>query len=270
MTKNATAERDIDAILLQARSDAQRNYRENTPDLLQALERVRQEYLENAPAWNFVLGNLIDENKHLRKSNGRLITTILAVVLAFIIVIALVVIWAFRNGGTQYVPYPVDSKTGVTAGRPLKIGGWVPAGEAEQIRVLKALVPELFAADIHHQTNEDRWSAAQIFLAPTATQDILGYRSQRDGAFDPFAIGASGRYSDIVITRIQPHFTPGVPSLYEIDWDEHYTTLQNRDIGTVHRTGEFTVTSSEVAASIDNPQGVKVTKFHPGLAGVNP
>lgn len=266
----APNERDIDSLLLQAKGDARDTYRGNTAELMSALDRVRQEYVNNAPAWNFVLGNLVDENKHLRSSQRLHRIERLVYVIAFAVAVLVVVLWSFRNGGTRYVPFPVDSKTGATLSNPVRISGWIPASEAEQLRVLRRVIPDLFRADIHHATDESRWADAQVYLSPSGMKDIVQYRSRLNGAYDPFTIGASGRYADVTITRVEPHYVDGGPSLYEVDWSERYTTLDNRDLGTLHRTAEFTVTSSAAAASLDNPQGVQIVHIHWGLAGDTP
>lgn len=277
MTTPSAPERDtdLDGLFEEAVTATNTAYAQNSEDLLHALDAIRDQYKANAPTWNFSQGNLIAENRSLRKRLHLSILGNIVVPVAAILGIALVVFWAYRDGGTRYVPFPVDRHSGKVAGSPIvsiSASGPVsipPAPIGEQIDRVAQVVQDIASADIHHETDVRRWDDAQLFLSSGALKDIENYRSQDHGAFDPFVIGSTGRYCDVKITRIQP--TVGISgNLIDVDWTETYSDQHDHVIGTVARTAEFAVSSSPSFAKFGNPYGVVITSFHPGIVGAQP
>lgn len=225
----------------------------NDKDVALAMARAAQAYAENAPTWNFVQGNLIAENRFLRRAV--LVTNALG---AALILTLIVVMYAVaRTGGTRVWAVPVNHDGAVVA-RAVAVPMTTSPTSGEILSRLKQVTESLFSASIQPSVNRARDDFSVEFLTRQAQQYIVAYRAADKNTRDPAAIARQGYFVDVNVSRIIPEGG----NAYEVDWTERTSDLSGREVSKRQMSAIYSVAVEPRAATPDNPYGVFITSIH--------
>ncbi len=220
-----------------------------------AMAAAAREYAQNAPTWNFVQGNLIAENRFLRKA--------LPATNALWAMVVVVLLFEFygvaKAGGVRIWAVP-ESKDGAVVGQAAPVAMTSSPTTGEIVSRLKELVAAGFSASVQPSVNRERRTFVQAFTTDDGFSAFQAYYAQENGAYDPFRMGSEGRFVDVTPTKIQPLGR----GAYDVAWRESVSDRGGKVIEVVAREAVFTVVVIPKAQTLSNPYGVYVTSFHLG------
>ncbi len=239
-----------------ALADARADYARNTDAVAhRMLELARLDYLNNAPAWNFVQGNLVYDNDHLRRKNTVLVRALALTPFALAAVIMLVV-WMYRP---SFIAIPVDQFRRAVAGAFTL--SYIPgsAADAEIVRCLTLGIENGFSNVLEPDVNRHMGAVADKFFFGDARQTLATWRTIDNSKNDPYVLAKQGITStaDVDVKKIQKIGN---------SWIIPFTITYENKAGEVLRVENHSITTnadSERGHSDfkDNPFGVSSTSM---------
>lgn len=239
-------------------------YQDNDPRKVTEMQRAaRVALLANMPAWNFVQGNLVDENRHLRGENKFLRVSVITALT--VVTLAIVGVMLFVK--PHYLMFPVDAK-GKVAGQPID-STFVPkdASEAEIFSRVLQFVPACFSGSLQPGINRNNDAVCNLFLSSKADKERDNYRLNNNGAHDPFALAKQGVSVDVAIDKAR---VQKLDTSWSVPWTETYRDASGKVIRASQNSATFQVDAKPELHSPENPFGVTVEDIHMGLAGAVP
>lgn len=156
-------------------------------------EQAITEYLGSIEGWNFVQGNVIDENMSLRR-NDRL-KTIALIILAILIPIGAIVYSNIEifSGNPRVIAVPINAANGTIVGPAQLVSRNIPRpGKA----IDRYIVQQASIAILEVTPIRDELNANVIFLdkyiSPSAASTITDFRSANNNAESPYTLAQEG------------------------------------------------------------------------------
>lgn len=168
--------------------------RENEATILRIQgEKALTEYLASIEGWNFVQGNVIDENISLRKNDR--IKTIAIVLLATILPLLSVLYSnnAIFNGNPRVIAVPINAANGTIAGPAQVVDQSIPNPNAAILQyVLKqSTISLLEVTPLRGELNANT-QFLEYYISQEAADSIKAFRAENNNAEDPFALSRQG------------------------------------------------------------------------------